>query len=55
MTRARGFCIVNQVNGLDLDALFKATAMLDDGDEKAAAVMKQMYVKYAAENEQERG
>ena len=47
--------VVNQVNGLDLDALFKATAMLDDGDEKAAAVMKQMYVKYAAENEQERG
>ena len=43
------------MNGLDLDALFKATAMLDDGDEKAAAVMKQMYVKYAAETEQERG
>ena len=37
-------------DGLDVDALFKAAAMLDGGDEDAVAVMKQMYVKHAEEN-----
>ncbi|MEC7232476.1 MAG: hypothetical protein VXW31_06030, partial [Planctomycetota bacterium] len=47
--------VVEQVAGqgggaVDIDALLKAAAMLDDGDESAAAVMKQMYLKYAEEN-----
>ena len=49
--------VVEQVVGqggaapdIDIDALLKAAAMLDDGDENAAAVMKQMYLKYAEEN-----
>ena len=37
-------------DGPHVDALFKAAAMLDGGDEDAVAVMKQMYVKHAEEN-----
>ncbi|MGB0675649.1 MAG: hypothetical protein ACPGOU_05435, partial [Candidatus Nanopelagicales bacterium] len=44
--------VVGQEGGaVDIDALLKAAAMLDDGDESAAAVMKQMYLKYAEENQ----
>ena len=51
-TNSQPRTIVNQVtaDGLDVDALFKAAAMLDGGDEDAVAVMKQMYVKHAEEN-----
>ena len=47
--------VVNQVTGIDLDALFTAAALLDGGDEDAVAHMKQIYAKRAEENEQGRG